>query len=46
MIDLRNPFHMKFEVYLGCNNRGADGIAFGFHNNPYGLGVIGGGLGY
>ena len=45
-IDLRNPFHMKFEVYLGCNNTGADGIAFGFHNNLYGLGVIGGGLGY
>ena len=27
-INLNNPFHFNIDLFLGCNNGGADGIAF------------------
>lgn len=45
-IDLNNPFDLNFEVWLGCNNGGADGI--GFVLQPLGVNQGGGAnaLGY
>jgi len=47
-IDIRENFRIAFDVYLGRNDGGADGLAFVFHNDPRGpsaLGNHGGGMG-
>lgn len=43
---LSYDFDMTFQVYLGNNDGGADGIAFVMQPNSTGLGEYGGGLGY
>ena len=49
-IDLRNPFEIEFDIYLGDKDElGADGIAFLLHNDPSGFaatGIFGEGMGY
>lgn len=45
-IDLAQPFELYGEVFLGCNDGGADGMAFVMQQNLTSLGSIGGGLGY
>lgn len=45
-IDLSNPFDYTFDVYLGDNNAGADGIAFVLQPLDTGLVETGGGIGY
>ncbi len=47
-IDLRDDFQFTFNVFLGSNDGGADGLAFVMHNDPDGskaIGSSGGGLG-
>ena len=34
-IDLNNSFVLDFDVYLGSNNGGADGIAFGLQQSSF-----------
>jgi hypothetical protein len=46
-IDFNQDFSFSFEVYLGTNDSGADGLAIVFHNDPAGssaIGTIGAGL--
>ena len=45
-INLNNSFDYTFNVFLGCNSGGADGIVFILTNNITGIGASGGGLGY
>jgi PKD repeat protein len=45
-LDLANDFDMSFEVYLGANDGGADGMTFVLQENPDGIGDIGHSLGY
>lgn len=45
-IDLSQPFDYTFDVYLGDNNGGADGIAFVLQPVSTSAGGNGGGLGY
>ena len=45
-INLNNPFHFNIDIFLGCNNGGADGIAFVLQPISTSLGSSGGGLGY
>ena len=45
-INLNNPFHFNIDLFLGCNNGGADGIAFVLQPISTSLGSSGGGLGY
>ncbi len=45
LIDLNNPFDFNFDVWLGCNDGGADGIAFGLQPVGTGIGVNGNGMG-
>jgi gliding motility-associated-like protein len=45
-IDLTNPFDFTFDVYLGNNDEGADGIAFVLQPVSTAVGSTGGGLGY
>jgi hypothetical protein len=44
-IDLRADFSLSFNVFLGANDGGADGLAFVLHNDPLGAAAIGGGGG-
>ena len=47
-INLASDFDFEFQIYLGDNAAGADGITFVMHNDPAGagaLGVPGGGMG-
>ena len=47
-LDLPKPFSLTFEINLGANDAGGDGMAFVLHNDPNGkdaLGATGGGLG-
>jgi gliding motility-associated-like protein len=46
LIDLNNPFNFSFDVFLGCNNGGADGIAFVLQPLSVNAGSAGGGIGY
>ncbi len=46
LFDLSNPFDFSFDVYLGCSNNGADGIAFVLQPLSVNAGSLGGGLGY
>ena len=45
LIDLNNSFDFEFDVFLGNNNGGADGIVFGLQPNGTSVGVAGGGMG-
>ena len=45
-IDLGNAFDYTFDVYLGDNNGGADGIAFVLQPISTSVGSTGGGIGY
>ncbi len=45
-INLNNPFDFYFDVYLGCNDGGADGLAFVLQPVSTTIGSAGGGLGY
>lgn len=45
-IDLNNSFDFTFDVFLGYNNNGADGIAFVLQPISTSIGSTGGGLGY
>lgn len=44
--DLRQPFDFKFNVFLGCNDGGADGIAFILQTQSTSVGRSGSGLGF
>lgn len=44
-ISLNQAFDFTFEVFLGCNDGGADGIAFGLQPIGTGVGTSGGGMG-
>jgi gliding motility-associated-like protein len=46
LIDLTDPFDFTFNVYLGANDGGADGIAFMLQPISTSIGSTGGGLGY
>lgn len=45
-IDLSNPFDYYFDVFLGCSDAGADGLAFVLQPISTTVGGGGGGLGY
>ena len=45
-IDLTQPFELYAQIFLGCNNGGADGMAFAFQSVSTSVGSFGGGLGY
>jgi gliding motility-associated-like protein len=45
-LNLAVSFDFNFQVYLGCNDGGADGIAFVLQNTNTGSSGNGGGLGY
>ena len=47
-LDISKAFDISFEINVGANDAGADGLTFVLHNDPRGadaMGVIGGGLG-
>ena len=44
-IDLNNSFVLDFDVFLGSNDGGADGIAFGLQQSSSSVGVAGNGMG-
>lgn len=46
LFDLSTPFDFGFDVYLGCNDGGADGIAFVLQPLSVNAGSSGGGIGY
>lgn len=45
-ISLNQPFDFTFDIYLGCNDGGADGIVFGLQPIGTGVGTSGGGMGF
>jgi gliding motility-associated-like protein len=45
-ISLNESFDFKFNVFLGCNDAGADGIAFVLQPLSTSIGTNGGGMGY
>ena len=46
-IDLRSDFDLSFDLYLGNKDAaGADGMAFVFHNDPFGADATGNGGGF
>jgi gliding motility-associated-like protein len=45
-IDLSNSFNFIFDVFLGCDDNGADGIAFVLQPVSTSVGSAGGGMGY
>ncbi|MFK7786281.1 MAG: PKD domain-containing protein [Crocinitomicaceae bacterium] len=45
-INLTQPFDFTFDIFLGCNNAGADGIVFGLQPIGTGVGTSGGGMGF
>ena len=44
-INLNSPFDFTFQVYLGCNTNGSDGICFGLQPTSTGVGTAGNGMG-
>jgi gliding motility-associated-like protein len=46
LLNLSNPFNFTFDVYLGCNDGGADGLAFVLQPLSVNAGSSGGGIGY
>jgi gliding motility-associated-like protein len=45
LINLNNPFDFTFNVFLGCDDAGADGICFGLQPIGTSVGVNGNGMG-
>jgi len=45
LISLDDPFDFKFTVFLGCDDAGADGIAFAFQPVGTGVGSVGSSMG-
>lgn len=45
-ISLNQPFDFNFDVFLGCSDGGADGMAFGLQPIGTGVGASGGGMGF
>lgn len=45
-LDLNSPFNFAFDVFLGCNDGGADGLAFVLQPLSVNAGSSGGGIGY
>lgn len=45
-VDLREPFDLQTRINLGCNDGGADGIAFVLQPISTNIGSVGGGIGY
>ncbi|MCJ8291174.1 MAG: gliding motility-associated C-terminal domain-containing protein [Crocinitomicaceae bacterium] len=45
-ISLNQAFDFTFEIYLGCNDGGADGMVFGLQPIGTGVGTSGGGMGF
>ena len=41
-INLTQDFRLEFDIYLGSNDGGADGLAFVIHNDPSGANALGG----
>ena len=39
-ISLNQPFDFTFDIFLGCNNGGADGIVFGLQPVGTGIGTV------
>ncbi|MCF8276828.1 MAG: PKD domain-containing protein [Flavobacteriales bacterium] len=46
LFDLSNSFNFTFDVFLGCNGGGADGLAFVLQPLSVNAGSSGGGIGY
>ena len=46
LFDLSSPFNFTFDVFLGCNDGGADGMAFVLQPLSVNAGSSGGGIGY
>ncbi|MFK7786279.1 MAG: PKD domain-containing protein [Crocinitomicaceae bacterium] len=46
IISLNQPFDFTLDIFLGCNNGGADGIVFGLQPVGTGIGTSGGGMGF
>jgi len=46
LFDLSNSFNFNFDVFLGCNDGGADGLAFVLQPLSVNAGSSGGGIGY
>ena len=46
MIDLTQSFEFSADIFLGCNNGGADGMVFAFQAVNTSVGSVGGGMGY
>ena len=44
-IDLNQNIRIEFDVYLGSNNGGADGMVFGLQKTNTSIGSSGGGMG-
>ncbi len=45
-VDISKPFDLYFDIFLGCSNGGADGMAFVLQQVSTSVGSLGGGLGY
>lgn len=45
-VNISTPFDLQFEIFLGCSDAGADGIAFVLQQVSTSVGSQGGGLGY
>ncbi len=46
LIDLTQSFEFSADIFLGCNNGGADGMVFAFQSVSTSVGSLGGGMGY
>jgi gliding motility-associated-like protein len=46
LFDLSNSFDFTFDVFLGCDDGGADGLAFVLQSLSVNAGTSGGGIGY
>ena len=46
LFDLTNSFDFTFDVFLGCDDGGADGVAFVLQSLSVNAGTSGGGIGY
>ncbi len=46
LINLNSPFNFSFDVFLGCSDGGADGMAFVLQPLSINAGSLGGGIGY
>ncbi|MEZ4827202.1 MAG: L-type lectin-domain containing protein [Bacteroidia bacterium] len=46
LIDLSQNFEFYAQIFLGCNDGGADGVVFAFQSVSTSVGSLGGGMGY